>query len=67
MPEIEEAVMEYILRYINIYQEEIIDFLYNEFGIQPYQSIILRLLKKLEVIYKKIKAVVAEQNQELLK
>ncbi|PMD66072.1 uncharacterized protein K444DRAFT_607487 [Hyaloscypha bicolor E] len=35
-PEMEEAVMEHVLRYVDIYQEEIIDFLYNEFGIQPY-------------------------------
>ncbi|PMD55796.1 uncharacterized protein K444DRAFT_616864, partial [Hyaloscypha bicolor E] len=64
---IEEAVIEHVLRYIDVYQEEIIDFLNEEFGIKPYQTMISHLLKRLEIIYKKIKAVVAEQNQELLK
>ncbi|PMD58930.1 uncharacterized protein K444DRAFT_613727 [Hyaloscypha bicolor E] len=36
--------------------EEIIDFLNKEFGIKPHQTTISRLLKRLEIIYKKIKA-----------
>ncbi|PMD59697.1 uncharacterized protein K444DRAFT_613243, partial [Hyaloscypha bicolor E] len=63
---IEEAVMKHVLRYVNVYQEEIIDFLNEEFGIKPHQTTISRLLKRLEIIHKKIKAVAAEQNQELL-
>jgi transposase len=58
--------MEHILRYVNIYQEEIIDFLNNEFNIQPHQTTISHLLKRLDITHKKIKAVAAEQNQELL-
>jgi hypothetical protein len=32
----EEAVMEHVLRYVDIYQEEIIDLLNDEFGIKPH-------------------------------
>jgi len=62
----EEAVIEHILRYVDVYQEEIIDFLNNEFSIQPHQTTVSRLLKRLDITYKRIKAVAAEQNQELL-
>jgi transposase len=62
----EEAVMEHVLRYVDVYQEEIIDFLNDEFGIQPHQTTVSRLLKRLDITYKRIKAVAAEQNQELL-
>ena len=58
--------MEHVLRYVDVYQEEIIDFLNDEFGIQPHQTIVSRLLKRLDITHKKIKAVAAEQNQELL-
>ncbi|KAH8790400.1 hypothetical protein F5882DRAFT_401458 [Hyaloscypha sp. PMI_1271] len=46
IPEMEEAVMEYVLRYVD--------------------TIVSRLLKRLDITYKRIKAVAAEQNQELL-
>jgi transposase len=62
----EEAVMEHVLRYVDVYQEEIIDLLNDEFGIKPHQTTVSRLLKRLDITHKKIKAVAAEQNQELL-
>jgi hypothetical protein len=62
----EAAVMEHILRYVDVYQEEIADFLYDEFDVRQSQPTICRLLKKLNVTNKRIKAIAAEQNQELL-
>ena len=65
-PEMEQRVLDHIALYNHLYQEEIIDFLYDEYGIKPSQSTIPKLLKRLKITRKQLKGIAAKQNQELI-
>ena len=65
-PEMEQRVLDHIALYNDLYQEEIIDFLYDEYGIKPSQSTISKLLKRLKITRKQLKGIAAKQNQELI-
>jgi transposase len=66
IPEMEQRVLDHIALYNHLYQEEIIDFLYDEYGIKPSQSTIPKLLKRLKITRKQLKGIAAKQNQELI-
>ncbi|RFU29028.1 hypothetical protein B7463_g7320, partial [Scytalidium lignicola] len=65
-PEIEEAVIKLVAMSNEIFQDEITDFVYDEFNVQLSQSMISRLLKKLDISYKKLEIIIAQRNQHLI-
>ncbi|RFU31029.1 hypothetical protein B7463_g5310, partial [Scytalidium lignicola] len=65
-PDIEQAVKEVIYTSNDLYQDEVADFIYDEFDIKLSQSAISKLLKKLNITHKKLEYVAAQRNQLLI-
>ena len=63
--EIEEIVMYLVGIVPIIYQDEIAEFIYDSYAIRVSQSIVLRLLKNLNLIYKYLSVQPKQRNQEL--
>jgi len=66
-PDMEEALLEHISIYNDLYQEEMADFLYDQYGIKPSVPVISKLLKRRGITNKKLKIIAQQQNEELIR
>ena len=64
-PEIELAVAELLASKPSTYQDEIADFLYEEFDVKLSQPRISELIKRINYSHKKMKVIAAQQNEDL--
>ena len=64
-PHMVEGVIELLASWLSSYQNKVAHFLFNEYNIKVTQPTISKLLKELQITRKKIKVVVAQQNDEL--
>src|ERR1700712_296641 len=53
--------------YNDLYQEEMADFLYDQYGIKPSVPVISKLLKRRGITNKRLKIIAQQQNEELIR